>query len=144
MHGAQVSLNPYEFLRGRSMIGSLFGGVKPKSDIPVFAKKYLDNVCRHYFTYLLCTQCWHSFMVYINYQAITYYSWGCSWFWIYCVLLVMFVCAAGASFGRVHIAWIELPRHKQSLRIASRRKEPPLHYMDGSLDWTAAYVVPCC
>ncbi|KAK7828667.1 alcohol dehydrogenase-like 2 [Quercus suber] len=43
-HGAQVSLNPYEFLRGRSVIGSLFGGVKPKSDIPVFAKKYLDNV----------------------------------------------------------------------------------------------------
>ncbi|XP_050264362.1 alcohol dehydrogenase-like 1 [Quercus robur] len=46
MHGAQVSLNPYEFLRGRSMIGSLFGGVKPKSDIPVFAKKYLDNELR--------------------------------------------------------------------------------------------------
>ena len=45
MHGAQVSLNPYEFLRGRSVIGSLFGGVKPKSDIPVFAKKFLDNVC---------------------------------------------------------------------------------------------------
>ncbi|KAK4559803.1 hypothetical protein RGQ29_008830 [Quercus rubra] len=46
MHGAQVSLNPYEFLRGRSVIGSLFGGVKPKSDIPVFAKKYLDNELR--------------------------------------------------------------------------------------------------
>nr|XP_023912316.1 alcohol dehydrogenase-like 2 isoform X1 [Quercus suber] len=45
-HGAQVSLNPYEFLRGRSVIGSLFGGVKPKSDIPVFAKKYLDNELR--------------------------------------------------------------------------------------------------
>ncbi|KAM4087097.1 hypothetical protein ACJW30_10G150900 [Castanea mollissima] len=46
MHGAQVTLNPYEFLRGRSVIGSLFGGIKPKSDIPVFAKKYLDNELR--------------------------------------------------------------------------------------------------
>uniref|UniRef100_A0A7N2N697 Alcohol dehydrogenase n=1 Tax=Quercus lobata TaxID=97700 RepID=A0A7N2N697_QUELO len=43
MHGSQLSLNPYEFLRGRSVIGTLFGGIKPKSDIPLLAKKYLDN-----------------------------------------------------------------------------------------------------
>ncbi|KAK7828668.1 alcohol dehydrogenase-like 1 [Quercus suber] len=43
MHGSQLSLNPYEFLRGRSVTGTLFGGIKPKSDIPLLAKKYLDN-----------------------------------------------------------------------------------------------------
>lgn len=43
MHGLQLTLNPYEFLRGRSVIGSLFGGLKPKSDIPLLAKKYLDR-----------------------------------------------------------------------------------------------------
>ena len=51
MHGLQLTLNPYEFLRGRSVIGSLFGGLKPKSDIPLLAKKYLDRVGSHCFPY---------------------------------------------------------------------------------------------
>ena len=44
MHGSPISLNTYEILRGKNVTGSLLGGVKPKVDIPVFAKKYLDKV----------------------------------------------------------------------------------------------------
>ncbi|KAJ8762498.1 hypothetical protein K2173_007937 [Erythroxylum novogranatense] len=43
MHGTPISLNPYEILRGRTVSGTLFGGLKPKSDIPILAKKYLDK-----------------------------------------------------------------------------------------------------
>ncbi|KAK7351195.1 hypothetical protein VNO77_10473 [Canavalia gladiata] len=43
MHGSPLTLNPYQILRGRTIIGSLFGGIKPKSDIPFLAKKYLDK-----------------------------------------------------------------------------------------------------
>ncbi|MED6160923.1 hypothetical protein PIB30_055811 [Stylosanthes scabra] len=42
MHGSQLTLNPY--LLGRTVILSLFGGIKPKSDIPLLANKYLDKV----------------------------------------------------------------------------------------------------
>ncbi|MED6160922.1 hypothetical protein PIB30_055811 [Stylosanthes scabra] len=41
MHGSQLTLNPY--LLGRTVILSLFGGIKPKSDIPLLANKYLDK-----------------------------------------------------------------------------------------------------
>ena len=141
MHGAQVSLNPYEFLCGRSLIGSLFGGVKrvlQENRISYWA----PNI--RYWDRMAPTSSPPLGTAHASSPAGNHYSWCCSWFWIYCVLLVMFACSTGASFGQVHIAWIELPRHKQSLRIASRRKEPPLHYMDGLLDWTAAYVVSCC
>ncbi|KAK7410507.1 hypothetical protein VNO78_01331 [Psophocarpus tetragonolobus] len=43
MHGAPVALNPYELVRGKIVTGSLFGGIKPKSDIPLFANTYLDK-----------------------------------------------------------------------------------------------------
>ncbi|KAJ8747836.1 hypothetical protein K2173_012966 [Erythroxylum novogranatense] len=43
MHGSPVCLNPYEILRGRSVMGTLFGGLKPKSDVSILAKKYLDK-----------------------------------------------------------------------------------------------------
>ncbi|KAJ7958981.1 Alcohol dehydrogenase-like [Quillaja saponaria] len=43
MHGSALAVNPYQIQRGRSITGSLFGGFKPKSDIPLIAKKYLDN-----------------------------------------------------------------------------------------------------
>ncbi|KAL0432682.1 UNVERIFIED_CONTAM: Alcohol dehydrogenase-like 2 [Sesamum latifolium] len=43
MHGTPLSINPYELLRGKSVTGCLFGGLKPKSDIPILAQKYLDK-----------------------------------------------------------------------------------------------------
>ncbi|CAM0906813.1 unnamed protein product [Alopecurus aequalis] len=38
-----VSIPSHEILKGRSVAGSLFGGLKPKTDIPVLAQKYLDK-----------------------------------------------------------------------------------------------------
>ncbi|KAJ4701375.1 Alcohol dehydrogenase-like [Melia azedarach] len=43
MHGSPVSLKSFEILSGRTICGSLFGGMKPKSDIPILAQKYLDK-----------------------------------------------------------------------------------------------------
>ncbi|XP_062097610.1 alcohol dehydrogenase-like 1 [Humulus lupulus] len=43
MHGAPLCVASYELLNGRTLTGSLFGGVKPKVDIPIFAQKYLDK-----------------------------------------------------------------------------------------------------
>ncbi|XVE95264.1 hypothetical protein REPUB_Repub02eG0081300 [Reevesia pubescens] len=43
MHGTPLALNTHLLLRGRSVTGSLFGGFKPKSDIPLLAEKYLDK-----------------------------------------------------------------------------------------------------
>ncbi|KAA8538117.1 hypothetical protein F0562_027725 [Nyssa sinensis] len=43
MHGTPVSISPYEIALGRSIMGSMFGGVKSKSDIPILVKKYLDR-----------------------------------------------------------------------------------------------------
>ncbi|KAJ4701374.1 Alcohol dehydrogenase-like [Melia azedarach] len=43
MHGSPVSLNSLEILSGRSVYGSFFGGLKPKSDVPILAQKYLDK-----------------------------------------------------------------------------------------------------
>ncbi|XP_041021658.1 alcohol dehydrogenase-like 2 isoform X1 [Juglans microcarpa x Juglans regia] len=43
MHGSPLTISPYELLRGKSVIGSFFGGLKPKSDIPLLIKKYLDK-----------------------------------------------------------------------------------------------------
>lgn len=44
MHGSDLNVNSSQILRGRSVMGSLFGGLKPKSDIPILAKKYIDKV----------------------------------------------------------------------------------------------------
>lgn len=44
MHGAPVCLESYEILRGKCVIGSLFGGIKTKTDIPILADKYLNKV----------------------------------------------------------------------------------------------------
>lgn len=41
---APISIPSYEILRGRSVVGSLFGGLKPKTDVPLLAQKYLDEV----------------------------------------------------------------------------------------------------
>lgn len=44
MHGSPVTFNPYQMIRGRTIIGSLYGGLKPKEDVPFLAKKCIDNV----------------------------------------------------------------------------------------------------
>jgi len=43
MHGAPLSISSLQILHGKSVIGSMFGGVKPKQDIPIFADKYLNK-----------------------------------------------------------------------------------------------------
>ncbi|KAL8128923.1 hypothetical protein V2J09_018078 [Rumex salicifolius] len=42
--GAQLTFSSHDLLHnGKSLKGSLFGGLKPKSDIPVLVKRYLDK-----------------------------------------------------------------------------------------------------
>ncbi|KAF9597005.1 hypothetical protein IFM89_014719 [Coptis chinensis] len=43
MHGTPLSVSPYEVLWGKSITGSFFGGIKPKTDIPLLAKRYIDK-----------------------------------------------------------------------------------------------------
>nr|WDQ28025.1 ADH92 [Catharanthus roseus] len=43
MQGSPICLNSYDLLRGRTVMGCLFGGLKPKSDISNLVKKYLDH-----------------------------------------------------------------------------------------------------
>lgn len=41
MHGTPLIINPLELvLAGKTIIGSIFGGVKPKVDIPIFATEW--------------------------------------------------------------------------------------------------------
>lgn len=43
--GSQVTLPFHAILHsGKSLVGSLFGGLKPKSDIPVLLKRYTNKV----------------------------------------------------------------------------------------------------
>lgn len=43
--GSQVALPSNAILQsGKILIGSLFGGLKPKSDIPVLLKRYTNKV----------------------------------------------------------------------------------------------------
>ncbi|XP_020202126.1 alcohol dehydrogenase-like 2 [Cajanus cajan] len=44
MHGSPLSLSPYALLRGKTVTGSFFGGIKPKIDVPFLAKTYLDKL----------------------------------------------------------------------------------------------------
>ncbi|KAK6115102.1 hypothetical protein DH2020_007371 [Rehmannia glutinosa] len=42
--GAQLTFSSFEVLHlGKTIMGSLFGGLKPKSDIPILIKRYLDK-----------------------------------------------------------------------------------------------------
>ncbi|KAJ4767647.1 alcohol dehydrogenase [Rhynchospora pubera] len=43
MHGSPLCIAPYELLNGRCVMGSLFGGIKPKDDIPTLLNKYLNK-----------------------------------------------------------------------------------------------------
>ena len=44
MHGAPLCVSSHEILHGKSVVGSMFGGLKPKQDIPILADKYLNKV----------------------------------------------------------------------------------------------------
>ncbi|KAI5669041.1 hypothetical protein M9H77_18894 [Catharanthus roseus] len=42
--GAQLNLNTFEVLHsGKTLLGSLYGGLKPKSDIPILIKRCMDK-----------------------------------------------------------------------------------------------------
>lgn len=42
--GAQLTFTSFEVLHsGKTLSGSLFGGLKPKADIPILAKRYMDK-----------------------------------------------------------------------------------------------------
>ncbi|CAM8979700.1 unnamed protein product [Rhodiola kirilowii] len=41
--GLPTSFEPHELYRGRSVSGTYLGGVKPKTDIPLFVQKHLDQ-----------------------------------------------------------------------------------------------------
>nr|CAD1838134.1 unnamed protein product [Ananas comosus var. bracteatus] len=43
MHGAPLCVAAGEILWGKCIMGSLFGGIKPKIDIPIFVKQYLNK-----------------------------------------------------------------------------------------------------
>jgi len=41
--GKQLGLSPNEFLYGKCVMGALFGGIKPKTDIPILAEKCMNK-----------------------------------------------------------------------------------------------------
>ncbi|URE18191.1 leucine rich repeat domain containing protein [Musa troglodytarum] len=43
MHLSPISINTVEILQGKSIIGSLLGGIKPKTDIPILMNRYLNK-----------------------------------------------------------------------------------------------------
>jgi len=43
--GSKLSINSTDVLfQGKSLMGSIFGGLKPKSDVPILFKRYMDKV----------------------------------------------------------------------------------------------------
>lgn len=43
--GSQLSLSSYDVLHyGKTLTGSLFGGLKPKYDIPILLNRYVNKV----------------------------------------------------------------------------------------------------
>ncbi|KAJ0896735.1 putative alcohol dehydrogenase [Helianthus annuus] len=42
--GAMLTFKSYEVLdKGKTLMGALFGGLKPKSDIPILIKRYMNK-----------------------------------------------------------------------------------------------------
>ncbi|KAK9757627.1 hypothetical protein RND81_01G175000 [Saponaria officinalis] len=39
--GTPMSINTWSMMRGKTVTGSFFGGIKPKSDIPLLAQRYI-------------------------------------------------------------------------------------------------------
>ncbi|KAL9228734.1 hypothetical protein vseg_004283 [Gypsophila vaccaria] len=42
-HGTPMSINTWNMMSGKTVTGSLFGGIKPKSDIPVLAQRCMNQ-----------------------------------------------------------------------------------------------------
>ncbi|HSX24569.1 MAG TPA: acetoin dehydrogenase, partial [Candidatus Andersenbacteria bacterium] len=42
--GSKISLNPFEFILGKKIVGSWGGGTNPDKDIPYYAKQYLKGI----------------------------------------------------------------------------------------------------
>lgn len=48
--GSMLNFLSFDILHsGKSLMGSLYGGVKPKSDIPILLKRYMDKVIESVF-----------------------------------------------------------------------------------------------
>ncbi|CAM0871805.1 unnamed protein product [Alopecurus aequalis] len=41
--GKQISLSPNEFVYGKCIVGAVYGGIKPKTDIPILAEKCMNK-----------------------------------------------------------------------------------------------------
>lgn len=50
-----TELDSFDLFRGKHVCGSLFGGLKPKLDIPILVDRYLKKVYIYLFAYsLIC------------------------------------------------------------------------------------------
>lgn len=50
-----TELDSFDLFRGKHVSGSLFGGLKPKLDIPILVDRYLKKVYIYLFAYsLIC------------------------------------------------------------------------------------------
>lgn len=48
--GSKLSINSTDVLfQGKTLMGSIFGGLKPKSDVTILFKRYMDKVLCHFF-----------------------------------------------------------------------------------------------
>lgn len=44
--GAAFKVKPFDIINGITITGALFGGLKPKSDVPMLINKFLDKVIK--------------------------------------------------------------------------------------------------
>lgn len=52
--GAECSFSSSDILvNGKTLTGCLFGGLKPKSDVPMLVKRYMDKVFEHFLSDVL-------------------------------------------------------------------------------------------
>lgn len=55
--GSNLTLSSGEVLQtGKTLTGCLFGGLKPKSDVPMLVKRYLDKVSRYLLDLIILKQ----------------------------------------------------------------------------------------
>lgn len=48
-------INFHSLLRGKTVKGSIFGGIRPKSDLPIIFDKCLNKVCSYFCHHVLLT-----------------------------------------------------------------------------------------
>lgn len=62
--GSQVTLSSTDVLHsGKTLLGSLFGGLKPKSDIPILLKRYTDKVMYILFIYFFGSEVMYFYLL---------------------------------------------------------------------------------